>query len=122
MACRAPPRVQTVNPSPQGATSRELRACLQHFPSYYEFTRRWGTHVLNTLTTGSRIALLAFAKTSSRVNEDALQASLCASYDNSTLLSVKGCKGFNYSSGSIQVRPPRTHTCMEAALSVGRFN
>ena len=73
--------------------------------------------MLNTLTTGSRIALLAFAKTSSRVNEDALQASLCASYDNSTLLSVKGCKGFNYSSGSVQVRP-RTHTqtCMEAAV------
>jgi hypothetical protein len=50
------------------------------YSRYLTFSRNWGTHVLEGLTTGSRLKLFSTSRASNRYSEVDYQAKLCASY------------------------------------------
>ena len=47
---------------------------------YYDFVQNWGTHLINGLTTGSRLKFFSTSKATNRMSEVSYKAKLCAGY------------------------------------------
>ncbi len=52
----------------------------EDFKSYFNFVQTWGTHLINGLTTGSRLKFFSTSKATNTMSEDMYQAKLCAGY------------------------------------------